>query len=139
MIFLQIILIINTLGGWHVIRKAIWRIWYLKSAVSALCDCLSFACFEKEWGKVLWIFQNSSIRHITNTFSYDMTTTLMKRTIEFQFLFFSNFDLHPEICSNDKNLSIYLKDRNFLPLKKTFITIRMDHRKQNEKLEVNQS
>ena len=25
----------------------------LKSAVSALCGCLSFACFEKKWGKVL--------------------------------------------------------------------------------------
>ena len=48
----------------------------LKSAVSALCSCLSFACFEKKWGKVSWIFQNSSIRHITNTFSYDMLTTL---------------------------------------------------------------
>ena len=47
----------------------------LKSAVSALCGCLNFACFEKKWGKVSWIFQNSSIRHITNTFSYDMPTT----------------------------------------------------------------
>ena len=67
--------------GRHVIRKAIWRIlkleiWNLKSAVSALCGCLSFACFEKKWGKVSWIFQNSSIRLITNTFSYDMPTTL---------------------------------------------------------------
>ena len=47
------------------------EIWNLKSAVSALCGCLSFA-----WGKVSWIFQNSSIRHITNSFSYDMPTTL---------------------------------------------------------------
>ena len=47
----------------------------LKSAVSALCSCLSFTCFEKKWVKVSWIFQNSSIRHITNTFSYDMPTT----------------------------------------------------------------
>ena len=52
------------------------EVWNLKSAVSALCGCLSFACFEKKWGKVSWIFQNSSIRHITNTFSYDMPTTL---------------------------------------------------------------
>ena len=51
------------------------EVWNLKSAVSALCGCLSFACFEKKWGKVSWILQNSSIRHITNTFSYDMPTT----------------------------------------------------------------
>ena len=42
--------------GQHVIRKAIWRIskleiWNLNSAVSALCGCLSFACFEKKLGK----------------------------------------------------------------------------------------
>ena len=49
----------------------------LKLAVFALCGCLSFACFEKKWGKVSWIFQNSSIRHLTNTFSYDMPTTLI--------------------------------------------------------------
>ena len=66
--------------GRHVIRKAIWRIskleiWNLKSAVSALMGCLSFACFEKKWEKVSWIFRNSSIRHITNSFSYDMPTT----------------------------------------------------------------
>ena len=71
---------LDILCGRHVIRKAFWRIskleiWNLKSAVSALCGCLSFACFEKKWGKVSWIFQNSSIRHITNTFSYDMPTT----------------------------------------------------------------
>ena len=74
------------LCGRHVIRKATYltnlevrnlksEIWNLKSAVSALCGCLSFACFEKKWGNVSWIFQNSSIRHITNTFSYDMPTT----------------------------------------------------------------
>ena len=47
----------------------------LKSAVSALFGCLSFACFEKKREKVSWIFQNLSIRHITNSFSYDMLTT----------------------------------------------------------------
>ena len=72
---------IRLLCGRHVIRKAIWRIskleiWNLKSAVSALCGSLSFACFEKKWGKVSWIFRNSSIQQITNTFSYDMPTTL---------------------------------------------------------------
>ena len=74
----------RNLCGRHVIRKAIWRIskleiWNLKSAVSVLCGCLSFACFEKKWGKVSWIFQNSSIRHITNTLSYDMPTTQMAK------------------------------------------------------------
>ena len=73
------------------LRKAIWRIskleiWNLKSAVSALCGCLSFACFEKKWGKVSWIFQNSSIRHITNTFSYDMPTTLFSNKLWIKFL-----------------------------------------------------
>ena len=57
------------LCGRHVIRKAIWRISKL--------EIWNFACFEKNWGKVLWIFQISSIRHITNTFPYDMPTTLM--------------------------------------------------------------
>ena len=70
------------LCGRHVIRKAIWRISKLeirnlKSAVSALFGCLSFACFEKKWGKVSWIFRNSSFRHITNSFSHDMPTTFV--------------------------------------------------------------
>ena len=51
----------------------------LKSEISCLCPVWlsQFCLFWKKWGKVSWIFQNSSIRHITNTFSYDMPTTFV--------------------------------------------------------------
>ena len=38
---------------------------------------------KKKWGKVSWIFQNSSIWHIADTFSYDMPTTLESRPKEY--------------------------------------------------------
>ena len=40
----------------------------LKSAVSALCGCLSFACFEKLWGKVSWC-QPQKRQNCRNIFS----------------------------------------------------------------------
>ena len=60
------------LCGRHVIRKAIWRISKLEiwNQLSLPCVAVSvLLVLKKKWGKVSWIFQNSSIRHITNTFS----------------------------------------------------------------------
>ena len=75
----------------------------LKSAVSVLCGCLSFACFEKKWGKFSWIFQNSSIWHITNTFSYDMPTTLAKKLA---FSLYRTSQIYTDFLQNIGDISV---------------------------------